>query len=445
MRLNNLLYQHKRLAVASGAVACCVLGTVCILFVLSDGRPQEREFVGNVETYFDLGSSEGVDPIDGLNVEQHSVHRAFEENLWQVCPVHEWSENFSVNEEIPKISEECLSAFGEYMKREQRVLGHNNIMQLVLFDEPMTYVRIFHDPHGDRERVLEALSRPECQFADGESTPRWDLKEPCHADAFANYFNILRVCRSGGEYLQNWLAFGGGDDPVVWSDPRPIPSYELAEEDRLSLLKTHLEASWVFDQCERSGLRHINFEPDAADEDLYQKLSLVGERINGPNRYSWGDEGLAQLYLLGIAAYLGDEWATHEYRGPHRSRSGWVHHVETHHPWRTETEHLKEFQSKPLSVQQVIDAVDLVFALEDGEVSFDWKYLVDALCRYTPEETGAITNCQDVIEQLDHTLDPVIHQRYVSVLAKFRAVALELDIYRNPSEKRIEFVLYSPL
>lgn len=232
---------------------------------------------------------------------------------------------------------------------------------------------------------------------------------------------------------------------MVGSDPRPIPSYELTEEDRLSLLKTHLEASWVFDQCERSGLRHLNFEPNAADEDLYQKLSLVGERINGPNRYSWGDEGFAQLYLLGIAAYLGDEWATHEYRGPHRARSGWVHYVETHHPWRTETEHLKEFQSKPLSVQQVIDAVDLVFALEDDEVSFDWKYLVDALCRYTPEETGPITNCQGVVEQLDHTLDPVIHQRYVSVLAKFRAVALELDIYRNPSEKRIEFVLYRPL
>ncbi|MYI77760.1 MAG: hypothetical protein F4077_08405 [Gammaproteobacteria bacterium] len=451
MRLKNLLCQHKRLAVASGAIVC-VLGTVFILFVLSDGQLQERESVSYVETDFEFGSSEGVAPIDGLNVEQHSVDIAFEENLWQVCPVHEWSENFSVNEGSPKISEECLSAFGEYMKREPKVLGRNNILQLVHFDAPMTYERIFRDPYGDREKVLEALSRPECQFADGELTPRWDLQETCHADAFANYFNILRVCRTGGAYLQNWLIFGG-EDRVVF-DPRPIEFGSehkqkvwdrLAEEDRRSLLKTHLEASWVFDQCERSGLSYLNFEPEGADIDLYQKLSVVGERINGPNRYSWSDEGLAQLYLLGIAAHLGDEWATHEYRGPHRSRLGWFHYVETHHPWRIETEHLKEFQSKPLSVQQVIDAVDLVFALEDDEVSFDWKYLVDALCRYTPEESGTSTNCQAVIEQLDHTLDPVIHQRYLSVLAKFRSVALELDVYRNPSEKRIEFVLYSPL
>ncbi len=445
MRLKNLPNQRKRLAVASGAIVC-VFGTVFILYFLSDGQLQERESVSNVETDFDLGSSEGVVvPTDGLNVEQHSVDIAFEENLWQVCPVHEWSENYSVNEEIPKISEECLSAFGEYMKREPRVLGRNNILQLVLVDDPMTHERIFRDPHGDREKVLEALSRPECQFADGELTPRWNLKETCHADAFANYVNFLRVCRYSG-YLGRWNNIHEMDRELFGNSPEPgrILWYDLEEEDRVSLLKKHLEYSWMFAQCERSDLPNLRFEPDAGDQDLYQKLSVIGERINKPNRYSWGDEGLAELYLLGIAAYLGDEWAIHEYTGsyPFFRLDSWDHYVQAHHPWHAETEHLKEFQSKPLSVQQVIDAVDLVFALEDDEVNFDWKYLVDALCRYTPEETGTSTNCQAVIEQLDQTLDPVIHQRYFSVLAKFRSVALELDVYRNPSEKRVEFVLY---
>ena len=442
MRLKNLLYQHKRLAVsvASGVVICCVLGTIFILFVLSNEPPQEKESLSNVEMGFDRASSEGMVPIDGLNLGQHSEDLIFEESLWQVCPVLEWSENFSVSEESPKISEECLSTFGEYMNREPRVLGLNNIMQLVMFDEPMTHERIFRDPNGDRARVLEALSRPECQFADGELI-RWDLKETCHADAFANYVNFLRVCQYQG-YLGRWIHIQEMDRELFANSSEQSPWYDLGEEDRVSLLKKHLEYSWMFDQCESSGLPNLEFEPDAADKELYRQLELVGQRINEPERPSYSDKKLAELYLIGIAARLGDDWAIHEYKGSKLFQlDTWDRYVQAHHSWRAETEHLEEFQSKPLSVQQVIDAVDLVLALEDDKVSFDWKYLVDVLCTYSPEETGTSTSCQVVIEQLDQTLDPVIHHRYFSVLAKFRSVALELDVYRNPSEKQIEFVL----
>ena len=89
------------------------------------------------------------------------------------------------------------------------------------------------------------------------------------------------------------------------------------------------------------------------------------------------------------------------------------------------------------SVGQVIDAVELVLALEDDKVEFDWKYLVYELCEYHVEEAGASSNCQTAIELLDQSWDPITYQRHLSVLSKFRAIALELDVYSNPTPERI--------
>lgn len=442
MRLRNNSRQNKW---QEFTIVC--IGVVCVfstIFVLIE-PPKKVERTGNVVTDFESDNFDSVVLLEKLKLESPSKNLTFEEYLWEVCPVLEWSEKF-IGED-PQISKECFLAFGEYMKRESRVFGRDSILQLIVVADPMSYERIFRDPQGDRERVLEALSRPECQFADGELI-RWDLKETCNADAFANYVNFLRVCRYEG-YLSRWIALKEDDYAVFDISLVNDPWDDLEEEDRLRILKKHLEHSWAHDQCERSGLPNLEFEPHSADKDLYQMLELVGHRVSerepalrndgigALEEYS-NKAAAAEQFLLAIAARLGDEWATHEYTGTDRWRlDSWDRYAQSQHPWRTQTTFLKRFQNNVPSVNQIIDAVELALALEDNNVNFDWKYLVDMLCRYTVEDVSTSTNCQTAIELLDQSLEPTTHQRHLSVLSKFRSIALELEIYNNPSKEKI--------
>ena len=422
-----------------------VFGTVFVLLVLSIGQPRELDQASNILTDLERGSINSVVTLQKFKRESHSEELLVEEYLWQACPIHEWSAEF--DGENPQISEECLSAFGEYMKREARVLGRESILQLIIFNDPMTYERIFRDPLGDRERVLEALSRPECQFTDNELI-RWELKETCHADAFANYINFLRVCKYEG-YLSRWIALKEDDYALFGIRPDRDPWDDLESEDKLLLLKKHLEHSWARDQCERSGLPNLEFKSDSADTDFYQMLELVGQRVSegepvlsddsiGTFQENSNKADAAEQFLLAIAARLGDEWASHEYTGTDRWRlDSWDHYVQSQHPWRTQTDSLKGFLSSAPSIPQVVKAVELVLALENDEVNFDWEYLVEVLCTYTEEEASGVTSCQTAIEMLDQSWDPTSHQRHLSVLSKFRSVALELEVYSNPTKERV--------
>ena len=443
MRLENTHRRYKwNLVLLAGAGAVCVFVIVLGSLFLLSRQAKEVEHTGSVLIDSATQRVESSIAIENLTLEFSSDDLTFEEYLWQACPVVEWAER--LNGEDPQISNECFSAFGEYVKREEKVLGLSSISQLLILDNAMTYERVFRDPRGDRARVLEALSRPECQFADGELI-RWELKETCNADAFANYVNFLKVCQYQG-YLSRWIALTKDDQALFETDSDRDPWENLGQEDRIILIKKHIEHAWAHEECKSSGLPNLEFEPFAADRELYQMLELVGRRVGERDpdlpksniAEPSNKAELAKLFLIAIAARLGDEWARHEYFGSDRWRlDSWDRYVQSEHPWRSQTKIFERFHNSMPSVGQVIDAVELVLALEDDKVEFDWQYLVNELCEYHVEEAGTSTNCQTAIELLDQSWDPVTYQRHLSVLSKFRAIALELDVYNNPSTKRV--------
>lgn len=443
MRLENTHRRYKwNLVLLAGAGAVCVFVIVLGSLFLLSRQAKEVEHTGSVLIDSATQRVESSIAIENLTLEFSSDDLTFEEYLWQACPVVEWAER--LNGEDPQISNECFSAFGEYVKREEKVLGLSSISQLLILDNAMTYERVFRDPRGDRARVLEALSRPECQFADGELI-RWELKETCNADAFANYVNFLKVCQYQG-YLSRWIALTKDDQARFETDFDRDPWENLGQENRIFLIKKHIEHAWAHEECKSSGLPNLEFESFAADRELYQMLELVGRRVGERDpdlpksniAEPSNKAELAKLFLIAIAARLGDEWARHEYFGSDRWRlDSWDRYVQSEHPWRSQTKIFERFHNSMPSVGQVIDAVELVLALEDDKVEFDWQYLVNELCEYHVEEAGTSTNCQTAIELLDQSWDPVTYQRHLSVLSKFRAIALELDVYNNPSTKRV--------
>ena len=54
----------------------------------------------------------------------------------------------------------------------------------------LTLGRALRDPIGARARVVEEMQQEECRMESGERV-RWDLKDLCHADVYANVSVVL--------------------------------------------------------------------------------------------------------------------------------------------------------------------------------------------------------------------------------------------------------------
>lgn len=353
---------------------------------------------------------------------------ASENHIWTLCPVEEWAHDYKDNylDYRSQISEECLEAVGNYLIKFPRKLGRHYITRLLVISNPMTYERVFADPKADRAKVLDALSRRECQFQEGELV-RWDLKDDCHAVAFANYANFLSLCRSGF-YLLKWHEENESMRVVLVNFYDPWEDFEV----RKVVFQRDVEQEWVYQQCRSSGIENLLFDHEGQDQDIFRLLTLVGENV--------GEESMGSTYrdlridvqrvLIALAARFGEDWAILEYRGPKIwPEDSWDQWIKRKQPWR-ELQYLRSINWPPTEKKLTV-AIDFIIALEDADVRIDWEMFVSDLCYY--ESKRKKNTCQSTIESLSDELDPNQHVERVRVITQFKQVAQRLGVYANPS------------
>lgn len=350
-------------------------------------------------------------------------------DLWKLCPVDKWAEEYDGNH--PEISKECIVEMGKHLQKHPRLLGNNWLTQLILLENRMTYDRIFEDPDGDRARVIDSLSRSECQFQEGELV-RWDLKDSCHADAFANYANYLSTCHPRS-YLSTWLEHNEEWKESLEHSPDSSDPWNNTEVRKI-VFQLNVESHWVRDHCKSSRTENHILHDENEDLELFQLLNVVasniGERpVGGSGRYLRGD---AIKVLVAIAAKLGDEWASLEYRGNiHLHPNPWHDKIEKLQPWRRQQ--YLQYWNKPPTVQRVRDAINLVHTLEDANRRVNWENFVANLCYYHTSDQRK-HKCQQSIESLrQKELDPLDNERVIKTLSHIEQTARKLGIYSNPN------------
>ena len=401
------------------------LGVLLVFFVI----PRFDHVAFDAAEATDLNTTPTKTSIEAsTKVSPMSKVLASEDHIWTLCPVEQWAHDYKDDyaDFDSQISEKCFEAVGNYLTQFPRKLGWWYLPRLLVISNPMTYDRVFADPKTDRSRVLDALSRPECQFQEGELI-RWDLKDDCHGVAFANYANFLSLCGSPS-YLTTWHEENDilGDALVNFDDP--WEDFEV----RKVLFQRDLEQEWVYKQCRNFGIENRLFDHEGQDRDIFRLLNLVGENV-GEESIENPEGNLqaeVQRVLIALAARFGEEWAILEYRGPKILTDSWDLWINKEQPWR-EFRNLYPVYDPP-SVEKVTAAVDFILAMEDADVRFDWDMFVTDLCLFDEDDSLRDRTCESSMESLSLKLEPDQHARHIEVIAQLKQVAQRLGVYANP-------------
>lgn len=325
------------------------------------------------------------------------------------------------NEEI---TEECQSALDAYF--EEVPLEHSDTTWISIANR-LTYGRAFEDPVGDRKRVFEALGNEECGLESGR-TVRWDLKESCHADAFANLSVVLWACdkrRNLQELAKNLVDLR---DEMQFSPGRQ-------REERLLRTGTvrFLEAHWFNKRCAKHKLSDLQIDADR-DPAQHELLQATATRLGE----AWvGYSNIPESYVLkALAARFGDESSALCYY-PSRSQvegKSWHKHISKEWPWAlnslfgtsTIAKLLNAWSGESTGTEKRMQlGISLAISLKESEFEFDWNKLVRKVCTLEkPEEE----TCQTVIDELKQSLD-WDSNRELQALEEIERVSMELGLY----------------
>ena len=330
--------------------------------------------------------------------------------VWDACPIEEWETDFySVRDYLKTldISQECGSALDNHFVSKSPFDNYS----LVLLNERFTYERLFADPKRNLDLVVDALVRPECVFRD-KTVAKWELKDSCNAEAFAEYAAFYKVCFASPtpyRFLRTTLA-----DYVELSG---VPRNSMNE-----IWKLYLEKHWVRQRCQE-------FDPSLQlSKEFYQPhheqlLSIA----SAPDRvYIFGgyekttEEVLLYTALLSLGARLGSEAASLQYNPG--SDSLLQDFLNEKQPWR---EAYDAFSIERRQGYEMLRALDLVVSLEDSEIQFDWERLVEHLCVRFKSSKG---NCQTMITHYRDKFDQT-EDRKLQILDKFERIAIERNAY----------------
>lgn len=332
------------------------------------------------------------------------------ETLLQVCDIPNWPDQIGYWEIFTEledlVSKECELAFSRYL--EFNGLSQDGILQLVSTENPMSYHRVFANPSRDLGLVLDALSKEECRL-EGTDPIQLDLKDTCHAQAFANHMQFLRLCHA--EYNPAYRLMDDMRTVNLLRTVNEDPQNHLKYDTKKSVHNTwieYLENKWVNTECNkyRDDKQLFTLVRNQHSE-AYEWLHSIATRLGEDQR--WDDLRVGRVLntLRAISARLGDEWAmiTHT-------------PVEINRQWKT---FIKQDQT---SLAQFKDGINLVVLLEDLGIEINWKRLVQHLC--TRKDDGL--DCQQMLEQLNAEVTAYDTQR-LSILDNIERVALELNIY----------------
>ena len=366
------------------------------------------ELLQNTDEDFDLDTAESITDTNET-----------ESSVWDLCDVEE----FPLDKESAvdfvdrlELSQECEDALAAHVlstnpfklyKQSVYPFGltrkeyTGNEFSLMVLDQPMTFDRVFSDPAGDLERIVDALSRPECLIED-DSKVNWEKKDYCHASAFTNFAVFTDAChsRSAEQYLsktQNSLS------AAVWGN--------------------YLSYRWIDIQC-----REFDVELKQDDENFLDHWkSMFSHRVEGHDPDSQQDEDRPRityrfdpLRLLVRGASLGDEAASLTDQGLYYGPFVQIFFINP--TWKDLSE------QKPLNKERLRQAFNFVLYLESIELDFDLDWFVKHL----------VTSNQSDVRSENQSLRSLIYDFYtvdkisgsqLEVLNRIKSIAIELDVY----------------
>ena len=337
---------------------------------------------------------------DGFGQESDVVDAIAYDDVWSVCEVDDLPELYD-EETAAKVlnTGQCRQVFEHYIRFKELTFYSSGFLQFIELNEPLTFARIFADPVGDRERVLDTLSKPLCRAVAG-GEPRWDLKNACDADALTNFVYFSNLCREE-------------DTPILaleWSSTilnRDTSSFRIESG---SEWKSWLARDWVVEQCSKFDIDQIVLD-DERDISVYSDIAslraliLAAEddealkKLNASSQNS-GQWQIAAETLMALAARLGNTWATIHYSvvlddNSWRSflseklpwlHSGWnsIHPIHLN-PYDEKSDWITfehTFESKfTQDANKLKRSLTFILDLEDAGLEVRWRELVQEICK----------------------------------------------------------------
>lgn len=378
------------------------------------------------------------------------------------------------NDSHSDLSEQCLSLLDSYFL-DMRYVPFGGFLWLDLPDL-ISYRRIFENPRQDRDLVLAALQRTECQFETGD-TIRPDLGESCHAKSFTAYTSFYQICNSGrraikpSEFDVDWTDFWKMPNPnrVDWLDEVLIPRatnddgvFSALQHSRLreELLESSLLYKWFRLKCDDHDLDTLLFDPMNRDRERYDQVSTISKQLDMSLMMEFDGisehlmKGLMYEALHGIAAHLGDKTASLLYT----QTFGWVYGGRTENPslvarnrelfpwmqhfydagsiWTYGSELANDPNPKEAFTKFLNRTIRGLVALDEAGVKYDLEMLVDQVCRRTPffikNGRDKIVSCQTAIDSLNSKESLGFKEGLM--LDAFERAAVELGVVESMSK-----------
>ena len=345
--------------------------------------------------------------------------RDIPDDVWELCGRDAWPKDYengrSVIEKF-EFSEECQIALEEHILQSNPLVFSSDEFSFVLQDNPMTYYRAFSDPAGDLEKIMDALSRPECLLEDGV-VANWELKDSCHAEAFTNY-----------------AAFYGAHYQSPTSESLLTVKYPEVFDKVPWLLTEHWESYFKLRTLEQI-IRKQNY--DASLEfsaknypSQFQQVISFGESREQDLRRGgeYKDEDQAYILyrtLLLFGARLGDVDTTFRLTS-HFDEKLAAYFIE-HQPWLENWD--EPDRNRIPSESQLLKALNIIDSVADTDVKLDWDGLVKRVCK--PDLVQGVSShpsCQTLISDVLKKLDPT-EDRKLKALDQFERKAIELGLY----------------
>lgn len=382
------------------------------------------------------------------------------------------------------LSDKCLQSLDTYF-----VDQHFAWNGLDWFLVPMTYRRIFADPDGDREKVLAALDRAACRLEEGQI--RWDLKESCNAESFANYANFIHFCQHSAPVVRLLQEGSVAPSESETMDAR-LTTFEVYEDWDEQYKRSSrwagerlLEGRWIVEKkCKEHSARTLTWDY-IHDSEYFERLKEIGIRFELFSD-SWGSSSTDAFFhqisvdaektfvasdafqtLRALAARLGDEWAASVYVSNEEDDAWNAHEIESL-PWKQSLRIMQagiywnrenlgiENASSFENVLGVTEYLDISLAmgniyshrgdnarvsalafglnawdeLDRAGIEIDVDRLVEYIC--DPSWAKSSLNCQESIAELSKTNSPV-DQYYWHRLSEFKTRSIELGLYDTDS------------
>lgn len=334
----------------------------------------------------------------------------------------------SCSDPTGELSSECREAMDEYFQTAS--LGDIR-RNWITFPGQRTYGQIFEDPESDREQVLAALERPECQLEKGEFRP--DLHETCAAEAFGNLYWIHKQC-----HQPTWSDLQTDDQTRLQDNIESILDFvsrpelfDLQANYYRQSIDRHfkqviLEGRWRSEQCaEVSSLAKRMREAT----DLVLRARQFGDYaaiLDLKPGYTRDEKHTDYLYKKYPWAEAFDQYVTYRY---------------------TNNVMVSNLTNQSITKEKLRLAINLVQQLNQHNISYDITRLVGDVCTFFPNRlvdadlrdlsTIGISRelaplksknlCADAIQALNTDKEFIDFQRG-QVLDKFEKTAYKLGV-----------------